>query len=209
MDTDPFPTSEFDDWAASYDQSTRSETIFPFDGYQQALQAVVKQAYPRPGLKVLDIGTGTGNLAALFAGQGCELWCTDFSENMLALARKKLPSAQFALHDLRQPLRQDFGGPFDAIVSAYVFHHFPSAEKIRLCKSLLLRHLAPGGRLVIADISFDNQIAMQHFASQVSELWDEEFYWHAEEDLAAFRTAGLRIRYEKISACAGVYTLVK
>jgi len=58
--SDPFPPSEFDQWADSYNHSTRAESIFPFDGYEQVLDTVVRQADAGSGMKVLDIGTGHG-----------------------------------------------------------------------------------------------------------------------------------------------------
>ena len=96
----PFPASEFDDWAENYDNSISMDR-FPFQGYQEVLRRIITLARPRPGLTVLDLGTGTGNLAMLFARAGCELWCSDFSEAMLAKGREKLPGAHFILHDLR------------------------------------------------------------------------------------------------------------
>jgi len=80
---DPFPPSGFDFWAETYDQEVLNLTQFPFYGYEQVLDQVVRQADANHGMTGLDIGTGTGNLALRFAKLGCELWCTDFSEPML------------------------------------------------------------------------------------------------------------------------------
>ena len=98
--TNPFPHEEFDDWAESYDASVSNEK-FPFTGYQEVMTNVVAMAEARPGMSVLDLGTGTGNLADGFSRLGCELWGTDFSAPMLAQACQKLPNAHFLQHDLR------------------------------------------------------------------------------------------------------------
>src|SRR5512140_3896957 len=98
---DRFTPDEFDSWAENYDQDVSRETVFPFIGYARVLDTVVQSAAPKAGMSVLDIGTGTGNLAARFAQAGCELWCTDFSAPMLEKARAKLPHAHLVVHDLR------------------------------------------------------------------------------------------------------------
>ena len=206
--TDPFPASDFDGWADTYDQTTRTETIFPFDGYDELLDTVVRQSDPRPGMTVLDIGTGTANLALRFAEQDCELWCTDFSESMLEKARAKLPGAHFILHDFRTELPPELAGKrFDAIVSAYVFHHVELPRKVEICHTLATYHLAPGGKLVIADLSFQNQAVMEAFAASIPDLWEAEPYWLVDEALPALKSVGLQAEYMQVSSCAGVYTI--
>src|SRR5512142_1753946 len=164
---DAFPSSDFDPWAETYDDDTASQTTFPFAAYEAVLSTVVRLASPSARASVLDIGTGTGNLAVRFAALGCELWSTDFSEAILAKAREKLPAAHVVLHDLRRAWPAQLDRRFDCIVSAYVFHHFELDQKVELCKDLAVRHLMPGGKLVIADISFHNSNDMQAFAKSI------------------------------------------
>jgi putative AdoMet-dependent methyltransferase len=204
---DPFSPDEFDPWAESYDHDVASQDRFPFAGYEQALDTVVEQAAPQAGMSVLDIGTGTGNLALRFAERGCDLWCTDFSEAMLSKAREKLPQAHFVLHDLRQPWPAALDRRFDRIVSAYVFHHFDLAGKVGLCKTLVTGHLTPGGTLIVADLSFPDDKAMAAFAQSVGELWEQEPYWLADEALPALMDAGMSVSYTQVSGCAGVYKI--
>lgn len=201
---DLFPPSEFDAWAEHYDRSICEESVFPFDGYERVLQKIVELSNVQSGQTVLDLGTGTGNLGLYFTKQDCTLTCTDFSEAMLAKARLKLPQARFLLHDLRAQL---YAGRFDAIVSAYVFHHFPLEQKVEICARLIRDHLAPTGKLVIGDISFASQATLDDFKRAISD-WDDEFYWLADQALTAFEKAGLELSYIQVSACAGVYTLL-
>jgi len=202
---DPFPPSDFDNWAENYDNSVSTDQ-FPFHGYQEVLRQIIILARPRPGLSVLDLGTGTGNLAMLFTRAKCELWCTDFSEAMLAKARQKIPAAHFVLHDLRTDLPSGFTGPFDRIVSAYVFHHFELSEKIRILKSLAAR-LTPAGTIVIGDITFPGRAALEQIKAEAGDEWEDEFYWLADESLSALEGAGLQAAYQQVSSCAGVFVL--
>jgi putative AdoMet-dependent methyltransferase len=202
---DPFPSSDFDDWAETYDNSISTDQ-FPFHGYRDVLRRIITLARPRPGLSVLDLGTGTGNLSMLFARAGCELCCTDFSEAMLAKGREKLAGAHFILHDLRTDLPPGLTGPFDRIVSAYVFHHFELSEKIRLLKSLAAR-LALAGTIIIGDIAFPDRAALEQVKAEAGDEWDEEFYWLADESLSALEGAGLQAAYQQVSSCAGVFVL--
>lgn len=205
---DPFPPSDFDGWADSYDDSTRTEDIFPFDGYDKVLDTVVLRAGPRPGMTVLDIGTGTGNLALRFAELGCELWCTDFSETMLEKARAKLPAAHFISHDFRTDLPPELGEiRFDLIVSAYVFHHIELPGKLAICRTLVRQNLERDGRLIIGDLSFQSRAVMDAFARPIPVVWEEEPYWLVDEALPALKDAGLLVDYEQVSACAGVYKI--
>jgi putative AdoMet-dependent methyltransferase len=201
-----FSPEDFDDWAESYDRTVPASERFPFTGYAAALATVVARAKAQPGMRVLDLGTGTGNLAARFALLGCEIWGTDFSEPMLAKARQKLPAAHFILHDLRTDLPPELAGPFDRIVSGYVFHHFVLEEKIRIITSLITR-LASAGRIVIADIAFPDQPALEAVKHLAGAGWEDEYYWLADGDVSAIRRAGLRVEYSPVSNCAGVFTL--
>ncbi len=206
--TDLFPASEFDDWAGTYDRSV-SIRQFPFYGYLDVLAKTVALAGAQPGMRILDLGTGTGNLALPFARAGYELWCTDFSEPMLEKARQKVPAARFFLHDLRHPLPAEFIHPFDRIVSAYVFHHFELDEKVRIIQSLADYHLAPAGRIVIGDIAFQDQAALEAFKVSAGGEWEDEYYWVVDETIPAFQVIGMQVEYTQISSCAGVFLLTR
>jgi putative AdoMet-dependent methyltransferase len=158
-------------------------------------------------MAVLDLGVGTGNLAELFTRLGCELWCTDFSSEMIAIARAKIPSAHFILHDLRQPFPPALERRFDQIVSAYVFHHFELPEKLALIERLVREQLAPGGRLVIADISFPTRQALDAVRQAAGDQWEDEPYWIAAEALPTLERIQLEAAYVQVSDCAGVYRL--
>lgn len=207
--TDLFPPAEFDDWAHDYDQSVSGNQGFPLDGYSTVLRTIVQQAAAQPGDAVLDLGIGTGNLAALFNELGCPIWGIDFSEEMLKKARSKLPEAALALNDLRTALPPEFPLRFNHIVSAYTFHHFPLQEKVSLLMCLLNHHLHLDGKLVIGDIAFQDAAAEDQLRRQLGDEWEQEYYWLADESLSALAAAGIRAEYTQVSSCAGVFLITK
>ena len=120
-----FPPEEFDQWAATYDQEVELEDGFPFSGYSSMLNTIINHAACSKNQKVLDLGCGTGNLSNLIYDTGCQVWGTDFSTAMVERAAAKYPRIPFEVQDVRQPVPLAFPQKYDAIVSAYVFHHFP------------------------------------------------------------------------------------
>jgi len=207
MDEDLFPASDFDAWAPTYDADVALGSGFPFEGYQKVLQAVLRKSEVSGGMRVLDLGAGTGNLTALFAQAGCQVWGTDYSAEMVALARRKYPSIPFIQADIRAPWTTALSQSFDRIVSAYAFHHFDQAEKGAIIDRLARGHLVPEGRIVIADIAFANPKAMEAAAKSLGSEWEPEFYWVASEDLPALAEAGLHAKYNQITPYAGVFTI--
>jgi putative AdoMet-dependent methyltransferase len=206
---DPFPPEEFDDWAETYDQDVLDES-FPFTGYERVLDTVVALSGAQAGDSVLDLGAGTGNLAARFQKLGCEVWLTDFSTAMLDRARSRLPGARFFVADLRaKSWPKELDRRFSHVVSAYVFHHLELPEKIRVVKMLIDKRLEPGGSLIIADLSFPDSAALSAVRSASGERWEEEPYWTVAETLPAFLEAGIQAKYQQISNCAGVYQIEK
>jgi putative AdoMet-dependent methyltransferase len=200
----------FDRWAGSYDDSMRLSNDFPFVGREQVLDRVVSLAEAGPATQVLDIGTGTGEVAARFIRLGCAVWGLDFSGKMLARARMKVPEATFMQGDLRRDSPPELQRHFDRIVSTYVFHEFPLTEKIDLLRRLLHDPIADGVRAAVGDIAFASVEAQEAAHWQWPGLWDEhEYYWAADETMAACASNGLRARYEQVSPCGGVFVVEK
>ncbi len=204
---DPHPAADFDLWADTYDHEVTSEGSFPFEGYSRVLDTVVSLAEPKPGMQVIDLGVGTGNLAARFHKAGCRLWCTDFSALMLEKARRRLPHAEFILHDLRTSFPANLPRPFDLVVSTYVFHHFPQKEKMTLCSHLVQEMLKPGGRLVIGDIVFRSEAEREGTRLSLGEQWEEEDYWITSLDLPALHDQGLHAVAVQVTAYSGVFVI--
>ena len=200
----------FDAWAANYDQLLDGGAAsISFEGYEDVLAETVVQARVVPGMRVLDLGTGTGNLAARFLSAGCDIWGMDFSEGMLAKAREKLPGLHPVLADLRDEIwPHSLTRRFDRIVSAYVWHDFDLNYKMGLLKRLTGHYLASQGQVVIADIAYPDRTARAQAQAYWGRLWSEaEHYWAADETIAACKAIGLGCTYQQVSSCAGIFVI--
>ncbi|OYY12641.1 MAG: bifunctional demethylmenaquinone methyltransferase/2-methoxy-6-polyprenyl-1,4-benzoquinol methylase, partial [Sphingobacteriia bacterium 35-40-8] len=106
--------------------------------------------------KILDVATGTGDVAILTYQQLHPDTITgiDISEGMLELGRKKLD--KLGLHDHIQLLKGDSevirfaDQSFDAITVAFGVRNFQHLEK---GLAEMYRVLAPGGKLVVLEFS--------------------------------------------------------
>jgi cyclopropane fatty-acyl-phospholipid synthase-like methyltransferase len=194
--------SLFDRWSETYDRSVLDESGL-HEGYDEVLETVVRAAEVQPGKRVLDLGIGTGNLAQRFVALGCLVWGVDFSPAMLTKARAKLPEVTLVQADLRGEWPAALGGPYDRIVSTYVLHEFSLEYKMALLRHLADHCLAPEGRIVIGDVSFES---VQARTNAGADHWDEEeHYWAADETRPACAAAGLRFSYTQVSRHGGVY----
>lgn len=204
------PQQTFDEWASYYDHSVATsarDESFPFAGYDRVLDTIVQRTAAQPALALLDLGTGTGRLAARFAALGCAVTGADFSPEMLARARENVPAARFVAVDILGDWPPELNRRYDRIVSSYVFHEFELPAKLDLLRRLRRDHLAAGGRIVIGDIMFPNAAARDAVRQRWPAEWDEEFYWLADEALPALHAAGFTAAYEPLSVCGGVIVI--
>jgi SAM-dependent methyltransferase len=93
------------------------------------------------GMRVLDVATGPGHLAAGAAARGAAATGLDIAEGMLAVAAARNPELRLVHGDAEE---LPFGaGEFDAVVGAFVLNHLPRPE---IAVAGFARVLAPGGR---------------------------------------------------------------
>jgi SAM-dependent methyltransferase len=95
------------------------------------------------GLRVLDVGAGTGELAALAADRGATVTAVDPDPGMRAIAARRAPAARLLGAGLPDLPFAD--GGYDAVLASFVVNHLPDP---RSGVRELARVAAPGGRVV-------------------------------------------------------------
>jgi len=117
------------------------------------VEAALAGALEGPLGALLDVGTGTGRMAELFAPRATRLAAFDKSPEMLRLARTRLQHLPAGTVDLQQG---DFaalpfaGGAFDTVLFHQVLHYAQEPEAV-LAEAA--RVTAPGGRIAIVDFA--------------------------------------------------------
>src|SRR5689334_25411853 len=107
----------YDRWATLYDHEAN-----PLQGLEEPrLRAAVGEVR---GLVALDLGCGTGRHSLWLAAAGATVTAVDFSEGMLAEARRKTgaDAVRWLAHDLHEPL-PFADGTFELVVSGLVLEH--------------------------------------------------------------------------------------
>jgi SAM-dependent methyltransferase len=110
-----------------------------------AIGPLLKAVRPRAGMRLLDVATGTGALAAAAEKQGAKAVGTDLSPGMVALAAAHYPGIEFREADVERLSFPD--ASFDAVVCNFGIAHFPYPER---AAAECARVLKAGGRLAFS-----------------------------------------------------------
>lgn len=176
------------EWSASYDGPN------PLITSEEPIVRAVFDRLAGPGVSVLDAACGTGRHAAYVASLGCEATGIDQSQEMLAIARSKVPSGRFVVGDVRSMPFAD--GEFDAAVVSLALCHLadPTDAIVELA-----RVLRSGGTLVIADphpgmATNGGQAFYGGVAPGREMTWVRNHYHPFSTWMRAFRVAGLQVQ---------------
>ncbi|HEX4200261.1 MAG TPA: class I SAM-dependent methyltransferase [Chthoniobacterales bacterium] len=191
-----------DNEAADYDQDVCREVDPIRTGYQDVLRWTIKEAKIDPTSRVLELGSGTGNLSQLIASCD-ELVCVDVSEKMEALAQPKLrhlTKRRFVRADILEIFAKRLG-LFDAVISTYAIHHLTDREKQRLF-ALVFASLLPGGRAVFGDLMVQNadqkRDKIQHYQSKGDQntalAITEEYFWLIDLAVSQLQALGFQVK---------------
>ena len=103
---------------------------------------------PGSGHRALDLGCGSGRHTVLLAERFEQVDAVDISAPMIELASKRRPrpNVSYRQADLHQVAG---AGRYDFVLSALTLHHVPDLHDALAHVKMLV---APGGRLVVADM---------------------------------------------------------
>jgi protein-L-isoaspartate(D-aspartate) O-methyltransferase len=104
---------------------------------------MTEQIAPAPGMKILEIGTGSGYQAAILAHLGCEVYTIELLGELAARAKTVVDSLKFDKIHARQGngyLGWPEAAPFDAVIVTAAPGYIP--EK-------LVEQLKDGGKMII------------------------------------------------------------
>lgn len=129
----------YDLWAEDYDEA--ANPVVAMDA-RHTLGVLDAQS----GERILDAGCGTGRCLEPIIRAGAEPVGMDFSEGMLAVARRRNPGVTLMTADLQSEF--PFGdGEFDAVLCALIGEHL---DEPLFALRQMRRVLRPGGRLVFS-----------------------------------------------------------
>lgn len=193
-------TWSFDKWAGRYDKII-TEDKNTFARYDEVLDRVKEVCKLSKNKRVLDIGTGTGNLALQCLSKGADVIGIDPSEPMLAKARKKVKRKsriEFQQVDdpfLVNPYPDNY---FDAVVSTYAFHHVPHRLKPRCIKEII-RVLKPGGVWALGDLVFESKEKEKQALKKFDWLDEDEYFERIDELQKVFKKMGMKLNSEQFT----------
>jgi putative AdoMet-dependent methyltransferase len=196
-----------DDDADGYDRDVADESHPIRAGYSAVLDWLAAEAAPFADGALLDLGAGTGNLAARLPGWR-RLECVDISVRMLDRARAKLAGrdgVEFVTADLLEYFDAP-RGPFAAVLGSYAIHHLTEDEKPILF-ARIHECLPPGGVALFGDLMFESAAARAEFLAVLRDAGregfaagiEEEFFWDLERATAALEALGFTVTHRRFS----------
>ena len=134
----------FDDFAELFDRFTRI-----WDGISGSFDDWVRDNLPPRVESAVDLGCGAGRHSVLLADHAERVLAVDVADRMLDIARteRARPNIDYQRRGVLDVSPDD--GPFDVVLSVHTLHHIGSARTVLPHVRSLL---APGGRLIVADI---------------------------------------------------------
>ncbi|GAB7030064.1 class I SAM-dependent methyltransferase [Streptomyces sp. NPDC021749] len=136
----PFDVSERRAWAgsaAAYEAGFGRLCTYP-------VPALLEAVGVGSGMRVLDVGTGPGSVAAAAGARGAEVVAVDAEPGMARRAARAVPGASVYIAELaRLPFRDS---QFDAVVGNFVLNH---VGRPRVALTELRRVTRSGGRIAV------------------------------------------------------------
>jgi SAM-dependent methyltransferase len=178
-------SSHFDAIAGVYDESLPAHVV---EHYLDKRVRFVLEHCPRG--RGLDVGCGTGMLAARLAVAGYAMTGVDPSEGMLTVLRERNPAVEAArAPGSALPFRD---GAFDVVLSVATLHHVADPPEVRRTLAEMVRVARPGGRILVWDHNPRNPY-WGRLMARVPQDTGEERLIPADEVTGGLRAGGAEI----------------
>ncbi|GHU44315.1 hypothetical protein FACS1894111_11370 [Clostridia bacterium] len=129
---------------------------------------------------------------------------SDFSAEMVSIAKTKMPQANLIQHDFSLGIPQSLNDKkFNFIISTYAIHHLTDEGKISFISSLL-ELLEKDGILLIGDVSFKTRKNLEQCRQDSGEDWDNGEHYFVFDEIADKLRDTCSLQYHQLSYCAGV-----
>lgn len=145
------------------------------------------RAHLPPSGRLVDLGCGAGvPIARYFADRGYAVEGYDISPEILAIARREVPDAEF--YEGRMEEIELEPGSVDLVTSLFAIIHVPRGEHEALFRRIY-RWLRPGGAALLGLGADDNPLQEEEFYGAPM-VWS---HFGAEQNLEPLRKAGFAI----------------
>jgi 2-polyprenyl-3-methyl-5-hydroxy-6-metoxy-1,4-benzoquinol methylase len=120
---------------------------------------IVDAAGLKPGMRVVEVGCGTGLFTERLAKSGADITAVDISPDLLALARQRQNLDANRIRFVEGKFEEiELPEKYDAVIGSSVLHHLEVEAALRKVHALL----KPGGAMAFAEPNMLNpQIAVQ------------------------------------------------
>lgn len=188
------PSAVWSSGGAAYDEISRS--------ILDAIEHAVERLEPTPGMRVLDLATGTGWTARRLAEHGADVTGADFAPGMLEAARELAAARGHDIPFVEEDAEAlSFGDDaFDAVISTFgvMFVQRPQDTARELA-----RVVRPGGRVVITAWTPESAVAEmfdvfgKYMPSPEGEAPPSPFDWGDRERVHALLGEDFELGFER------------
>jgi len=139
-------------------KAIRSKLFFQSNWHNNKLTSVSELI--KPGMRVMDLGTGSGNLELKFHNVAKEIIGVDYNSEALTFLKEKLrekniKNVKLFLSDIRNLNKSKVTGRFDLIIAIDVIEHIHISEVNTVVKSLK-KYLKPTGKVCVITPNYNS-----------------------------------------------------
>ena len=156
----------------------------------------------RPGESVLDVCTGTGEMALTFASRGANVIGTDIARGMLKRAANKASGLRSDWVEMDAAALAFADGSFEISVLSLALHHMPIAEQLCVLEEL---HRVTVRQIVIIEPHTPTNPRWFGLWAGVASLIDESEYireWVKQDLMNTFTMANLKVESVHVTSFA-------